>query len=35
VAEWRALYAQAGLRVAAITTINPRAADCIVEGVAA
>jgi predicted O-methyltransferase YrrM len=34
-AEWRALYAQAGLRVTTITTINPRSADCIIEGVAA
>lgn len=31
-AEWRALYAQAGLRAAAI---NPRSAECLVEGVKA
>jgi O-methyltransferase domain len=34
-AEWRALYAQAGLRLVAVTPIDPRSAECIVEGVAA
>jgi hypothetical protein len=34
-AEWRALFERAGLRVASLTAINPRSADCVVEGVAA
>ncbi len=34
-AEWRALYAAAGLRVTAITPINPRSVECIIEGVPA
>jgi hypothetical protein len=34
-AEWRALFERAGLRVAALTVINARSTDCIVEGVAA
>lgn len=32
-AEWRALYAAAGLRVTSITPINPRSVECIIEGV--
>ena len=31
-AEWRALYAEAGLDVAAILPINPRSVECIIEG---
>ena len=31
-AEWQALYDAAGLRVAAITPINPRSVECIIEG---
>ena len=31
-AEWHALYGAAGLRVAAITPINPRSVECIIEG---
>jgi hypothetical protein len=34
-AEWRALYAAAGLRVTAITPINPRSVECLIEGVPA
>jgi SAM-dependent methyltransferase len=34
-AAWRALYEQAGLRLVAVTPIDPRSAECIVEGVAA
>jgi SAM-dependent methyltransferase len=34
-AEWRAIFEQAGLRLVAITAINPRSAECLVEGVAA
>jgi hypothetical protein len=34
-AEWRALYERAKLRVTSITALNPRSAECIVEGVAA
>jgi hypothetical protein len=33
--EWRALYAGAGLRVTAITPINPRSVECLIEGVPA
>jgi len=32
--EWRALYAEAGLRIASLTCINPRSGESIVEGVA-
>jgi len=32
-AEWRALYAAAGLRVASITPINPRSVESIIEGI--
>jgi SAM-dependent methyltransferase len=32
-AEWRALYAAAGLRVATITLVNPRSGESIIEGV--
>jgi SAM-dependent methyltransferase len=31
-AEWRALYADAGLRLTAIVPINPRSVECIIEG---
>ena len=34
-AEWRALYAAAGLCVMAITPINPRSVECLIEGVPA
>ena len=34
-AEWRALHAAAGLRVTAITPINPRSVECLIEGVPA
>jgi hypothetical protein len=34
-AEWRSLYSQAGLRLAAITPINPRSAEALIEGVRA
>jgi hypothetical protein len=31
-AEWRALYAEAGLEMAEIVPINPRSVECIIEG---
>src|SRR5262245_8540968 len=31
-AEWRALYAAAGLRLTAIVPTNPRSVECIIEG---
>jgi hypothetical protein len=31
-AEWRALYADAGLAVASITVINPRSGESLIEG---
>ena len=31
-AEWHALYAAAGLRVASITSIHPRSVESIIEG---
>jgi hypothetical protein len=34
-AEWRALYAAAGLRLTAITLINPRSGESIIQGAAA
>lgn len=34
-AEWRALYAAAGLRLMAITLVNSRSGESIVEGVRA
>jgi len=33
--EWRALYEQAGLRVASIIVVNPRSGESLVEGVTA
>ena len=32
-AEWHALYAAAGLRVASITPIHPRSVESIIEGI--
>jgi hypothetical protein len=32
-AEWHALYAEAGLRVASITPIQPRSVESVIEGV--
>jgi hypothetical protein len=33
-AEWRALYAAAGLTLASITLLNPRSGESLIEGVA-
>lgn len=34
-AEWRALYAAAGLRVASITLVNSRSGESVIAGVVA